>query len=109
MSIYHPDYWRIVELKGSDVPDTYHRILAGWSSSYLHGASWKLSSGITKIVQEENHYDIHNHSGSIYRCVKGREQLSSYTQNILESYRKDNSEKIAMEIVSLESILKLYS
>lgn len=105
---YYPDTWIIVELKGTDVPKPYHRILAGWSGSYLYGSSWKMSSGVTKIIEQENHWEIHNHSGSIYQCPKGREQLSLYTQSILESYSQDNSEKIAINLVSLESIYDLY-
>ena len=45
MSTYTPDSWVIVKIQ-SEKYGTIYKVLAGWSGSYLYGASWKLSSGI---------------------------------------------------------------
>lgn len=108
MSTYTPDVWVIVEIKGSQVETTYHRILAGWYGGFARGDSWKMSSGITRIVEHDTYWEIHNSSGSIYDCHKNNERHSGYTRGIYESYAKDNNDKIGLTQVSLESIREQY-
>lgn len=108
MSNYHPDVWVIVELTGTDVKERYHRVLAGWYGGYAHGDSWKMSSGVEKIIKNGAVYEIHNTSGSIYHCHESVERLSGYTGGVLRSYMDQNTDKIAINQVTLESVLSKY-
>jgi hypothetical protein len=89
MSEYRPDRWVIVELKYNDSDETHRKVLAGWYGGYLGSDSWKLSSGITEIVEHDNHYEIHNHSGSVYNCGKQSQGMSGYTSGIFNSFVRD--------------------
>ena len=89
MSEYRPDRWVIVELKYNDSDETHRKVLASWYGGYLGSDSWKLSSGITEIVEHDNHYEIHNHSGSVYNCGKQSQGMSGYTSGIFNSFVRD--------------------
>ena len=108
MSQYNPDVWVIVELSGSKVESRYHRILAGWYGGFAGSNSWKMSSGITRIVDKDTHWEIHNTSGSIYNCNKEVERFSGYTQNVYQSYYGENTEEVSVNHVTVESILEKY-
>lgn len=62
--MYEPDNWVVLKF-----PDHY-RILAGWSGGYSRGSSWRLNSGITRVVEEPDHYLFYGSSGSCYKCHK---------------------------------------
>ena len=108
MSQYNPDVWVIVELSGTKVESRYHRVLAGWYGGFARGDSWKMSSGITRIVDKDTYWEIHNTSGSIYNCHKDVERLSGYTQNVYQSYYDENTDEVSINQVSLESVLDQY-
>lgn len=77
MSDYSPDCWVILELSGSAVKDgPVRKVLGGWYGGYAGSDSWRMSSGIEKIVDMDTHWEIHNFSGSIYRCSKNCERFS---------------------------------
>lgn len=103
-----PDVWVVVELSGLKVENRYHRILAGWYGGFANGDSWKMSSGITRIVDKDTYWEIHNTSGSIYNCHKDIERFSGYTQNVYNSYQEENCDDISMNQVPFESIRALY-
>ncbi len=73
-SIYTPEHGRI------------DKVVASWFGGFARGQSWRMSSGITKIVDQEGYYEIHNASGSIYKCYKESEGASSYTYGIMDTY-----------------------
>lgn len=108
MNEYNPDVWIIVELSGSKVEKRYHRVLAGWYGGFAGSDRWKVSSGITRIVDKDTHWEIHNTSGSIYNCHKEVERFSGYTSNVYQSYHGENTDEVAMNHVTLESILGKY-
>lgn len=108
MSQYNPDVWIIAELSGSKVESRYHRILAGWYGGFAGSDSWKMSSGITRIVDKDTHWEIHNTSGSIYNCHKEVERFSGYTQNVYQSYYGENTDEVSINHVTMESILGKY-
>jgi hypothetical protein len=108
MSQNNPDVWVIVELSGSKVEDRYHRVLAGWYGGFAGGDSWRMSSGVTRIVDKDTYWEIHNDSGSIYNCHKEIERFSGYTQNVYQSYYGKNTDEISINHVTLESILAKY-
>jgi hypothetical protein len=83
MTTYTPDSWTILEMKhGNQI--TY-KVFAGWSGGYLHGDSWKLSSGIktAELDEERKVYLFSNFSGSLYVCSANSQRLSGYMQSLL--------------------------
>ena len=81
--IYEPDNWVIVAIEQDD-GTTFHKVLGGWSGGYLDADNWRMNSGIDRVVTDEDHYDIHGYSGSVYRCRKDTEGIRMNIANILE-------------------------
>jgi len=101
MSVYTPDCWVIVEFSGTKVPETYHRILAGWYGGYLDGDSWKMSSGILQMNDRDDHWEIPNSSGSIYYCYKRCERFSMLTGNVFSNYSKDSCDEYSIKRIPI--------
>lgn len=101
MSEYTPDCWVIVEFSGTKVPKTYRRILAGWYGGYAGSNSWKLSSGIEDMIDRGDHWEIPNHSGSVYHCYKAVERFSMLTGGIFATYSKDNTDECTMTHIKI--------
>ena len=79
---YYPDGWVIVKfiLEG----ETIFKVFASWSGGYLSGDSWKFSSAITCIQEEEGYYKVHGTSGSIYLLSKDSEdRISAWNGSVL--------------------------
>ena len=76
MSTYTPDSWVIVKIQYEKY-GTIHKVLAGWSGSYLYGTSWKLSSGIVTFEDKGEHYESLQDSGSTYVLYKSSERMSA--------------------------------
>jgi hypothetical protein len=60
--------------------------LGSWYGGYTGSDSWRMSSGITEVHDRGDYYDVVNHSGSVYQCVKGREGMSGYTSGIYQNF-----------------------
>ena len=90
MSEYNPDKW--VMLKITHSGHSTYKVLAGWGGSYLHGQSWKLNSGCTKIEQDGDYFLFSGYSGSVYRCHKNGYGTTGYTAQILSGFLKDAEE-----------------
>lgn len=109
MSTYTPDHWVIVKLEGEKVPEgILYKVLAGWYGGYVGADSWKLNSGITKIVDKGDYYVIEGYSGSRYLCFKDSERMSSYTASIFKDLATQLEGKATMEIISVESVLEKF-
>jgi hypothetical protein len=100
---YTPDCWVIVEVKFNDTGESERKILSSWYGGYLGSDSWRLSSGIVKIIEHKNYYEIHNSSGSVYNCNKACIGMSGYTMGIYENFKRQLAEKNmgSMEVVGL--------
>lgn len=85
------------------ISDTLHKVFAMWSGGYLDGDSWKASSGIMKIENKDDHYLVHNASGSVYKCVKSAEGTTSYGAGVLSGIERQGA-----SVVTIESILEEY-
>jgi len=84
---YTPDTWVLLKLSSKEHGDVY-KILAGWYGGYLSGDSWKLNSGIKKVVDKEKYWKVMGFSGSEYQCYKNSEKLSGYTSEVLGRFKK---------------------
>ena len=90
MTTYYPDNWIIIEASKGD--DNVRKILSGWKGGYLDGDSWRLSSGITDIIDKDTHYEIHNESGSIYICNKQSQRMNMCTSGIYSQLIESNKD-----------------
>jgi hypothetical protein len=101
MNAYTPDRWVIVEVNSEY--GKLRKILGSWYGGYGGSDEWRFSSGITEVVEHDNHYEIHNHSGSIYTCYKNSIGMSSYTNTVFNDYKKklEESKEGTMEIVTI--------
>jgi hypothetical protein len=99
MSEYRPDLWVIVELKYNDSEEAVRKVMGSWYGGYLGSDSWRLSSGITEIVDADTHYEIHNESGSVYLCGKQCQGMSGYTTGVFNSLAKDLEGQGSIEVV----------
>lgn len=88
MSTYTPDLWVIVEIHNHETDEVVQKVFASWYGGYLGSDRWKLSSGVTEIIDHENHYEIHNHSGSIYNCGRNNQGMSGYAGGVLEDMKE---------------------
>ena len=79
MASYYPDNWVIVEITTSD--DKLRKVLEGWKGAFASPDAWRMSSGITEVLDKDDHYEIHNESGSVYYCPKKDEGFSMITQD----------------------------
>ena len=100
MSEYTPDRWVIAEVNSEH--GKFRKVLGSWYGGYGGTDHWRFSSGITEIVEHENHYEVHNESGSIYLCRKGAEGMSGYTTGVLMNMQKKAKDAGAsIEIVDI--------
>ena len=87
MSTYTPDSWVIVKIQ-SEKYETIYKVLAGWSGSYLYGASWKLSSGIVTFEDKGLYYESLQDSGSTYILYKSSERTSAIMASTFASFEE---------------------
>ena len=87
MSLYSPDRWVVVEIESAK-HGKIRKVLAGWYGGYLGADEWRLSSGITEVRDLGDLYEFMNESGSVYRCAKTAQGMSTYTHSVFEDYSK---------------------
>ena len=87
LALYTPDSWVIVKIQ-SEKYETIYKVLAGWSGSYLYGASWKLSSGIVTFEDKGEHYESLQDSGSTYVLYKSSERMSAIMASTFSSFKE---------------------
>lgn len=91
MSEYTPDKWMIVKIT-NDKNESHYRIFACWYGGYLGSDSWKLNSGITKVVESGDYYFFEGSSGSTYICLKGAYGASSYGYSVLSNLIQEGAD-----------------
>lgn len=103
---YMPDRWIIVKIH-QDGKSPWHRVLGSWYGGYLNGDSWRLSSGITKVVEHDKHYEIHNESGSVYTCYKSAVGTSSLSAGILNNWCNEAEQRdgVAITVIDVKELL----
>lgn len=107
MNMYHPDKWVLVKI---DVPKTppLYKILASWYGGFAGGDSWKISSGVTNSVFEEEVLQFENNSGSTYIGALCNYGMSSYTYGVYSGWLADaTGTDVSVSIVPEEEVLDL--
>lgn len=89
----HPGKWIVIKLSPKN-KEPFYKVLASFSGGYLDGDSWKMNSGITKVVETDTHFEFYGMSGSCYDCKKTAYGMHSLSESILNhaiahSYKAD--------------------
>lgn len=102
MSAYTPDLWVIVEI---DSPEhgKIRKVLGSWYGGFGGSDEWRMNSGIEKVIDQGDYYDVVGYSGSIYKCYKNRVGWSAYTNRVYNNLKKELEDinMGTMEIVSI--------
>jgi hypothetical protein len=107
MNEYTPDLWEVIRVKVGD--NQIDKVIGSWYGGYSRSDSWRFSSGITKIVENDSHYDIHNYSGSVYRCYKDRQGMISFTAREFETIKKQIEQRGgSLEVLDIHTVLPQY-
>jgi hypothetical protein len=104
MSDYTPDRWVIIEVNSPE-HGKIRKVLGSWYGGYAGSDSWRMNSGIEKIVDKGDYYEILGFSGSTYKCIKGAEGMSAYTHSIFDDYANKLKES-GMGVMSIVDILE---
>ena len=104
--MYTPDRWVIITFDGSGVKERIFKVFASWGGSYTTGQSWRMNSGITKIVDHDTYYSVEGHSGSVYNCRKDCVGTFAYTDSVLGSYVAQSNDKISVRICPIEEAIE---
>lgn len=97
MNEYTPDRWVVISItrnKNVDIRPDVYRMFGSWYGGYLGSNSWRLNSGITKMVDKGDHYEVHGNSGSVYFCYKKCYGTSGYGAGVLNDMI-DNAKNVA--------------
>ncbi|MDE1816592.1 MAG: hypothetical protein KGI11_08550 [Thaumarchaeota archaeon] len=99
--MYKPDLWTILK-----VGDGAYKIAASWRGGYLSGDSWRLSSGIKKIIDLKGGYwEVTNNSGSVYLLHKKSVGMSWFTESEVKNCLKTGE----LVEVNIKDILEEFS
>jgi hypothetical protein len=99
---YTPDNWVLLKITRLNEEPLY-KLLSGWKGGYTQGDDWRLSSGVTEVIDKEHFYTIVNYSGSVYRCYKRSEGLMGITSSILDKLQRNSFEQDAeVQIINAE-------
>lgn len=86
--MYNPDYWQVVKISALDRKKPIYKVFATWTGGFIRGDEWRLNSGITNVVFEENCIIFEGSSGSRYVCRNDEHayRTSGYSGSVLGDY-----------------------
>lgn len=104
-SYYTPNHWMLIKITGKD---PHYKVFGSWSGGYLDGDEWRMNSGITKMIKEDDHYLFIGSSGSTYACHKDTYGANSYGYGVAKQYSEKYPDKffILDEVDATEVINK---
>lgn len=89
MSNYNPDRWVILEIINPEdkvkTTEKVYKVFGGWYGGYTSGDSWRMNSGITKVIEDGELYHLHGYSGSVYTVHKTSYGMSGYMSQVYYS------------------------
>ena len=91
MSEYLPDNWVVLKIKEGKLDSGFYKVLAGWSGGYLHGDSWRMNSGITRVEDHETYYSFYGYSGSVYKVWKDRYGLRMNNAGVYNQLKENEA------------------
>jgi len=83
-----PDKWVVIKISSADAPPIY-KVLGSWYGGYLYGNSWRMNSGIERVVKASKHtFLFHGFSGSCYECRINNYGMHLESSGVVESLKK---------------------
>lgn len=105
---YTPDTYQFIRLSSDQDTDVIVKLFAVWVGGYLTGDSWKLNSGVTKIIKDGDVFHVHGYSGSVYTVSAEQAPMTSYGSGILNKILDSGVRQgINIELISLEDALRV--
>jgi hypothetical protein len=106
MSEYTPDLWTIVRITSKDHPQI-DKVVGSWYGGFGGSNEWRMNSGIERIEEHEKYYDIYGYSGSVYKCYKGSQGWSAYTNMVINNMATQLEEGGLgmMRVISIEEAI----
>lgn len=105
MSLYSPDKFLIIKMT-SDLETTF-KVFGSWVGGYLSGDSWRMNSGISEVVKQDNAYYLHGYSGSVYMIKPEQEGTTGYTAGIVaDLLEQAKGYKYDVSLVTWEQFLR---
>ena len=83
----YTERWVVVRLTNLG-EEPFEKVLAGWYGGYLGSDEWRFSSLVETVVDNGDHYEFHNLSGSTYVCYKSAYGMSMLMYSTFEYYKK---------------------
>lgn len=100
MSEYYPDKWVVVKIGSENL----HKVFASWYGGYLGSDTWRLNSGIAKVIKLGDVYFFEGYSGSIYECRESNYGFTGYGALMLDGIIDEAAEKgIILKILPEET------
>lgn len=93
MAYYEPDNWVVLKF---NTDDPHYRLLVGWSGGYTSGSSWRMNSGIVKVLDDEDFLVFIGDSGSEYACHKDMYGLRMNNAYIFDQIQQKYGDKVTM-------------
>ena len=91
MSDYTPDNWVVLKIKESKYDGGFYKVRAGWSGGYLDGDSWRMNSGITRVVEKPKHWEFYGASGSVYKCYRKGYRLTMANSGVYNALKENEA------------------
>lgn len=88
---YNPDNWMLIKITGTD---PHYRVFGSWYGGFAGSDSWRMNSGITSMIEEDDYYLFIGSSGSTYACHKDTYGSSSYGMSIALNYQEKSDGKL---------------
>ena len=104
--MYNPDYWQVVKISAPEIKKPIYKLFATWVGGYIRGDEWRLNSGITNVLFEENCIIFEGSSGSRYVCINDQHayRTSGYSGSVLGDYVvKAKEREVTIEVLPFET------
>ena len=90
-----PDRWVIVELNDED-GNRISKLLTGAGGGLLGTDSWRFSSKIVEINDEEKDVLVTTETGSTYICKRSKEGMTTLMSNFFEALKSNEKTNAKM-------------
>lgn len=87
MNEYTPDRWVVLNMSENE-NESIQKVFAGWYGGYLGSDSWKLSSGIIEVKEDDEAFEFVNLSSSVYRCRRGAYGMTGLMCDVFENWQQ---------------------
>ena len=93
-----PDRWVVLKIFSSS-DGTFYKVLGSWYGGYTYGQSWRLNSGIQRVVKaSKDTFLFYGFSGSCYECRIDNYGMHLESSGVVNQMQKERSD-ITVEVL----------